>query len=264
VKTFIAPLAERGVTPSRIGETLRATRVRAGWTREALAYHSGVSWPAIAQIESGRRREVRLSSLFALADALTVSVDYLIGTDAAMAPRLLEHRVLSYESDEEFLAGTTPFLGEGIERSDALLAVTTPARTGLLRDWLNGSAERVEFADSREWYRSPGEAMNGYRAFVKQKFEAGAAWVRIVGELVWTGRSDAEIIEWTRYESLLNLTFASMPTTILCPYDARVVPAQVLADAHRTHPAVTHGGGAIANPAYRKAEEFLLEPCAAR
>jgi transcriptional regulator with XRE-family HTH domain len=252
------------VTPSRIGETLRATRVRAEWTREALAYHSGVSWPAIAQIESGRRREVRLSSLSALADALSVSVDYLIGTDAAMTPQLLQHRVLTYESDEEFLAATTPFLREGIERSEVLLAVTTPARIALLRDSLDGGSGHVEFADSRNWYRSPSEAMDGYRAFVKQKFEAGAAWVRIVGEPVWTGRSDAEIIEWTRYESLLNLTFASMPTTIICPYDAKSLPADVLADAHRTHPAVAQGGDATANPEYRRAEEFLLEPCTAR
>ena len=41
-----------GVAASRIGHSLRAARARAGFTREALAYHSGVSWSAIAQIES--------------------------------------------------------------------------------------------------------------------------------------------------------------------------------------------------------------------
>jgi transcriptional regulator with XRE-family HTH domain len=218
-----------------------------------------VSWPAIAQIESGRRREVRLSSLSALADALTVSVDYLIGTDAAMTPQLLDHRVLAYDSDEEFVAATTPFLREGIERSDGLMAVTTPARIAVLRDSLDGDADYVEFADSQDWYRSPGEVIGGYRAFVKQKFESGAAWVRIVGEPVWAGRSEAEIIEWTRYESLLNLTFASMPTTIVCPYDARALPAGVVADARRTHPTIAHGGDSTANPLYRRAEELLLE-----
>ena len=251
------------MTSSRVGETLRAARVRAGWTREALAYHSGVSWPAIAQIESGRRREVRLSSLSALADALTVSVDYLIGTDAAMTPRLLDHRVLTYDSDEEFVAATTPFLREGIERSDGLLAVTTPVRIALLRDSLAGDAEHVEFAASQDWYRSPGDTISGYRAFVKQRFESGAAWVRIVGEPIWTGRSETEIIAWTRYESLLNLTFASMPATILCPYDARALSVGIVADAHRTHPTVAHGGDATANPEYRMADEFLLEPCTA-
>ena len=58
-------------------QALRAARARAGWSRETLAHHSGVSWSAIAQIESGRRRDVRLSSLSALADALGVSVDEL-------------------------------------------------------------------------------------------------------------------------------------------------------------------------------------------
>ena len=57
---------------SRLGESLKAARARAGWSREALAYHSGVSWSAIAQIESGRRNDVRLSSLSALAEALGV------------------------------------------------------------------------------------------------------------------------------------------------------------------------------------------------
>jgi transcriptional regulator with XRE-family HTH domain len=232
--------------------------VRAGWTREALAYHSGVSWPAIVQIESGRRREVRLSSLSALADALTVSVDYLIGTDAATTPQRLDHRVLPYASDAEFVAATTPFLREGIERSDGLLAVTTPARIAVLRDSLDGDSEHVEFADSQGWYRSPIDAIGAYRAFVKRKFESGAAWVRIVGEPVWAGRTEAEIIEWTRYESLLNLMFASMPTTIVCPYDTRSVRAGVVADARRTHPLVAHGGDSTANPQYRTAEEFLL------
>src|SRR5688500_3335822 len=105
--------------------------MRLGWSRETLAHHSGVSWSAIAQIESGRRKDVRLSSLSTLADALGVSVDYLIGT---AAPHLLEHRVLPYGSDEEFLAAAVPFFIVGMERSDSLLAVTTESKIGLLQN----------------------------------------------------------------------------------------------------------------------------------
>src|SRR6202051_922111 len=122
-----------GAVTSRIGESLKATRARLGWSREALAYHSGVSWSAIAQIESGRRKDIRLSSLSALADALAVSVDYLIGTTATVKSQMLEHRVLLYGSDEEFLAAAVPFVAEGVERSDCLLVVATGARRGLLR-----------------------------------------------------------------------------------------------------------------------------------
>jgi transcriptional regulator with XRE-family HTH domain len=244
---------------SRIGQSLKTARERLGWTREALAHHSGVSWSAIAQIESGRRRDVRLSSLSALADALGVSVDYLIGTKAAMSAQLLEHRLLPYGSDEEFLAAAIPFLAQGIERSQGLLAVTTEATIGVLRDALDDRSQLVAFADSVDWYRSPNEVVDRYRAFVTEKFEAGATWIRILGEPVWAGRSDAETVAWTRYESMINVSFASSPTTIMCPYDTRSLPVQVVADARRTHPEVTQGSDATANPTYRDPEDFLLD-----
>src|SRR5688572_21886214 len=117
------------VDRSRIGNTLKAARGRLGWSRETLAHHSGVSWSAITQIESGRRRDVRSSSLAALADALGVSVDYLIGTVAATTPQPFDHRLLIYRSDEDFLEAAIPFLSEGMEESSQyLLAVTTDAK----------------------------------------------------------------------------------------------------------------------------------------
>ncbi len=122
---------------SRIGESLRSARVRAGWSREALAFHSGVSWSAIAQIESGRRQDVRLSSLSALAEALGVSVDYLIGTTATLTPHLFGHQLLTYGSDEDYLEGAIPYVTEGLERSESLLVVTTPAQIALVRDALD-------------------------------------------------------------------------------------------------------------------------------
>ena len=247
---------------SRISTTLRAAREHLGWSRETLAFHSGVSWSAIAQIESGRRKDVRLSSLTALADALGVSVDYLVGT-AATAPHLLEHRVLPYGSDEEFLATAVPLFAVGLERSDGMLAVTTQAKIGLLRSALENRADHVEFADSADWYRSPDAALNGYRSFVNERLGTGAAWIRIVGEPVWAGRSDGEIAAWTRYESFLNLAFASSPTTIVCPYDTRSLPDEVVADARRTHPTVATADDVTESPAYRGPENFLIGPAAA-
>src|SRR3979490_1905223 len=102
---------------SRIGEAVRSARERAGWSREALAYHSGLSWAAIAQIESGRRQEVRLGSLVALADALDAPVDYLGGSKAILSPKLFQHDAVIYDSDDEYIASTVPFLVEGITRS---------------------------------------------------------------------------------------------------------------------------------------------------
>jgi transcriptional regulator with XRE-family HTH domain len=246
------------VASSPIGKSLRAARGRAGWSRETLAHHSGLSWAAIAQIESGRRQEVRLGSLVALANALGISVDYLVGSKATVSPKLLEHRVLLYGSDEEYLASTVPFLVEGVARADTLLAVAAGRQIGMLRDALGDNAAHVEFRDSTEWYCSPSAALNQYHTFVEGAFERGAPWIRIIGEPVWTGRTEDEVAEWKRYESIINLSFASSPATILCPYDSTSVPERILAGARHTHPEIASNGDLTASLTYQAPEDLLI------
>jgi len=129
-----------------------------------------------------------------------------------------------------------------------------------LRDSLGDRADLVEFADSTEWYRTPNTAMDGYRTFVNEKLAGGAAWIRIVAEIAPESRSDAEIPAWTRYESFVNLAFASSPTSFICTYDDRSWPADVIADARRTHPELVAGGdAATVNREYRGPEDFLID-----
>jgi transcriptional regulator with XRE-family HTH domain len=251
------------VASTRIGESLRASRVRLGLTREALAYHSGVSWSAIAQIESGRRKDVRLSSLTALAEALGVSVDHLIGSASVFEPRLLDHRILSYGSDEDLLGFAIPFFTEGPDRSEGLLAVMPRRGIELLDDALDGRSTDVELVDSADWYRSPATALDRYRAFLRERLGAGATWIRIVGEIPLRGRSPAQIEAWTRYEAIINLVFASSPATIVCSYDTGSLPADVVGHAGAAHPAIADGSVAVENPKYRNAEDLLLGPAVA-
>ncbi|MDQ1481411.1 MAG: hypothetical protein QOI44_2272 [Actinomycetota bacterium] len=244
---------------SRIGESLKTARARLGWSREALAFHSGVSWSAIAQIESGRRKDVRLSSLSALAGALGVSIDYLVGSTAGLSSRLFEHRLLTYESDEQYVEGAVPFITEGLEQSHAHLVVGTPSQIDLMREALDDSSKHVEFADSDEWYSTLAGALNRYRAYVKEKVDAGAAWIRVVGDPVWAGRSERETAAWFRYESLVNLAFAAAPATIVCAYDTNTFPEAVIDAARHTHP-LAHGGVLTDSTTYRETEDFLLDP----
>jgi transcriptional regulator with XRE-family HTH domain len=238
---------------------LKTARARLGWSREALAFHSGVSWSAIAQIESGRRKDVRLSSLSALAGALGVSIDYLVGSTAGLSSRLFEHRLLTYESDEQYVEGAVPFITEGLEQSHAHLVVGTPAQIELVREALDDRSEHVEFADSTEWYSTLAGALNRYRAYVKERVDAGAAWIRVVGDPVWAGRSQPETAAWFRYESLVNLAFAPAPATIVCAYDTSTFPEAIMEVARHTHP-VAHGGMLTDSTTYRETEDFLLDP----
>ncbi|MGA8417679.1 MAG: MEDS domain-containing protein [Candidatus Dormiibacterota bacterium] len=243
---------------SRIAENLKSARERMGWSREALAYHSGLSWSAIAQIESGRRQEIRVSSLVALASALGVSVDYLVGGAATVSPRLLGHKAFIYSSDDEFLASAVPFLAEGIERSEAVLAVPAAWQLDLLRDALGDAAHHVEFLESAEWYESLRGASRGYLDFVRDRFVNGASWIRILGEATWLGRAEAPAAEWFRYESMINISLASAPATIVCTYDARSLSDDVLMDARRTHPEVLAADQVATSLEYQPPEDFIL------
>jgi transcriptional regulator with XRE-family HTH domain len=261
---FTGRLGAKGVETSEIEESgigtrVRAARERLGWSREALAYHSGVSWSAIAQVETGRRRNLRPATMSALSRALGVSIDYLVG-GAPPSPPMLSHQALIYGSHDEFLEIAGPFLAEGIERSEAVLAVTSSANVNLLRERLGSDARQVDFVDAATWYRTPASALDAYKAVSNARLEDGAPWVRILGEPVWAGRSDSEIRLWTRYEALLNIVFGAWPSTVLCPYDERSVDPKILRQARLTHPQTISREGIVSSPAYTDPAGFVLGP----
>jgi transcriptional regulator with XRE-family HTH domain len=242
-----------------IGSRVRAARERLGWTREALAFHSGLSWSAIAQVESGRRTNLRPSTLMALSRPLGVTIDYLVG--GGQSPQMmLNHSAFPYEAEDQFKTTMGSFLAEGVERSEAVLAVTTGANIKLLREHLGGDARNVEFIDSSSFYSTPIAALQAYRAFTEDNLGRGAPWVRIVGEPVWAQRSAVEVRLWTRYESLFNLVFAASAVTVTCPYDERSVAPEIVTQARLTHPHTIGGTGASQNPDYADPGTFALEP----
>jgi hypothetical protein len=149
---------------------------------------------------------------------------------------MLAHRVLIYDSEAEFLESAAPFLAEGTERDEAVLAVTSEANIELLRARLGAGARAIEFKDGTSWYRTPARAFSGYRAFLDAKLEAGAPWVRILAEPPWSSRSPDPLRAWMRYEALLTLAFASRPVTITCPYDARGLDQAFVSHALAMHP----------------------------
>ena len=243
---------------NRIGERLRAARLRRDLSREALAFHSGISWSAIAQVEAGRRTNLRPSTLSALARSLGVTIDYLV-SGRATATCMLEHRLLLYDTDSEFLDAATRFLAEAIERSEATIVVTDADKIAVLRERLGAPAKQVKFAERATWYRTPAAALVAYREFLDRALEAGASWIRICGEPAWAENSDPDQSLWARFESLLNLVFNGAPVTVLCPYDKRELDEEVIAHARATHPYTVEKNAVVPCSDYAEPGLFMLE-----
>jgi hypothetical protein len=209
-------------------------------------------------VESGRRTNLRPSTLIALSRPLGVSIDYLL--DGGQSPAaMLDHSAFPYRSEDQFQSTMGSFLAEGVERSEAVLAVTTEPNIELLREHLGADARSVEFIDSSSIYSMPIAALAAFKAFTEDNLALGAPWVRILGEPMWADRSEVEVRLWTRYESLFNLVFAASPLTVCCPYDERSVAPEILTQARLTHAHTIGGTGSSQNPDYADPGTFALE-----
>jgi transcriptional regulator with XRE-family HTH domain len=250
----VAPKSEKS---SGLGARLAAARRRAGASREELAVDSGLSWSAITQIEAGRRPSPRADTLGAIAVALGVTVEYLLGTSGPTRA-LLDHHALIYADVAGFVETAGPFLGDGLSSGDAILVVTGPENADGLREHLGDAAAEIRFADRQAWYGSPRDALIGYRQFATQALDAGADWLRIVGEPVWTDRTAEEMQTWVRYEALLNLSFAPLPMTLVCPYDETALDQAIVENARATHCRCIERGQSTANDQFADPVDFCF------
>lgn len=65
------------------------------------------------------------------------------------------HLALFYENEREYLDGIMRFIGPALEAGEPIAAVLPPERARVLREGLNGSAERVTILDVLDLGRNP-------------------------------------------------------------------------------------------------------------
>ena len=70
-----------------LAERLRTVREAQGWSQTALAARAGLDLGNVNELERQQKPSVRADTIVALADALHVSTDYLLGrTDETTPP----------------------------------------------------------------------------------------------------------------------------------------------------------------------------------
>jgi anti-sigma regulatory factor (Ser/Thr protein kinase) len=162
----------------------------------------------------------------------------------------LAHCALLYRDEDEFLAGTVPFVHEGFGRDDEILIALPSHNLELLRGALGPDADRVAFVAMEQFGRNPARLIPAWRDFLDGR-PPDAGGVRGIGEPIWAGRSAAEIDEGTRHEALLNIAFEEAGALeLMCPYDAVALDDRVLAGAEHNHPVLGYGVDAVASGRY--------------
>ena len=169
--------------------------------------------------------------------------------EAATEPFL--HPALFYRGDEQYLAGTVPFLLAGLAAGEPVAVAAPPDRLRLIRDGLGARSEQVHFVDMTRDGRNPGRIIPWVlRAFADSRPVGPGERVRIIGEPIWPGRSPVEYPACVQHEALINAAFTGREVSILCPYDAEKLDDQVLADAWATHPLVVDEQGETVSARY--------------
>ena len=167
------------------------------------------------------------------------------------------HRALIYEEEADLLAATVPFVEEGLAAGERQLVVTTAHNAEVLGRALGRRADEVEFRDSHEWYVLPTHTLLGYQRYVEEAdtprvSASSARWPSATSRTPPSAIGSATSPRSTSRSRVL-------PVSIMCPYDARELPAPILTDARRTHPELCAGAGSPASEEFTETMTLLRE-----
>jgi hypothetical protein len=172
------------------------------------------------------------------------------------------HEALIHSGEAGFLAGTLPFIREGLEREEPVMVAVAVAKIDVMRSSLGPDSASVHWIDMAGIGRNPARIIPLWRQFVASQGKNGR--VRGIGEPIWPERSQQELIESQHHEALMNVAFADARClSILCPYDVDALEPAVIEAARERHPLLVGDGATWESTEYpgtEAAAELLDEP----
>jgi anti-sigma regulatory factor (Ser/Thr protein kinase) len=175
------------------------------------------------------------------------------GEASAPIPEFV-HSALIYGSDDAFMDVALPFVEAGIDSDEPALVTVQGANVENLRDALDGEPEGVTLLSTDEWYETSAGSRDKFARWVEERTAAGR--VRLIGEAPWAIGNDAQVRDWARHESVTNLAFEGMPVELICAFDERELPPEIVEHARRTHPAIAGPEGHDTSESYEEPRDF--------
>lgn len=180
------------------------------------------------------------------------------------------HEALLYRGDDQFVAGTVPFIRDGLDAGQPVMVAVIAPKIERLRSELGDDAKRVVFVDMAALGGNPARIIPAWREFVDAHAKSSQP-IRGIGEPIWVGRRAPEVLECQLHEALLNLAVdPDSPLWLRCPYDVSALEGDVLAEAERSHPVLvdeaTYTGSTLYGGIHHASASFdhqLAEPTVA-
>jgi len=167
------------------------------------------------------------------------------------------HAAMLCSSTDGYLAAVADFAAEAAAAHAPLHVVVPRDRLSLIRQerYLPDHAVVTEMDDLG---RNPARLIPAARSMAADHPDKR---LYCLWEPAWPGRSDAELREIARHETLCNLAFRGKPMTVMCLYDTDALNDDAVGYAAYTHPAIATAGQKRAgqkrrNPAYLGAGRF--------
>lgn len=157
------------------------------------------------------------------------------------------HTSLLYDSDRHYASEAGSFVRDGLEQGHRALVMAPPSRLELLQSELGRDAGEVTFVEDDVAYEPQWKA---YRVLLDFASEAPEVRSCVIAEQTLATRSPAELVDYRRLESAINVVFAEAAVDLLCPYDAARLPSDLLDIARHAHNGLRVEGNVSPNPAF--------------
>jgi anti-sigma regulatory factor (Ser/Thr protein kinase) len=165
------------------------------------------------------------------------------------------HQALIYGSDREFMDAALPFVEAGLSSREPTLVAAQHRHLENLRAALGTTAEGLTLCPVDDWYESSARSREKFARWAAEQ-TAGGSRARLMGEPPWALGREAQVRDWARHESVINVALVGQPVTLVCPYDARALPDEVLDHARATHPEIVGRTGVSASATYEDPADF--------
>src|SRR3954449_9922800 len=151
------------------------------------------------------------------------------------------HALLRYDSPESLCARAVPYVREGLDRGEAVMAVVSAEVEQVLSSALGDDAAGVGWQAEDVSYGRLGVMFEGFRRFLGEQRAAGVP-MRLLAENDALG-TEERMAAYLRFEAMANEVYRPYGYRWACLYDTRAHSAPMLRQVSQVHPRLLEPGG---------------------